>query len=74
MASAIYFLNSVDGVLHEAYRTGQRLPCACMPFIEPADKKKLLDFRASLAFESGLHFIDRCTGMCLAKLLPTLTT
>ena len=44
--SATSFLKSLDGVLHEACRTGQRPPCACLAFIEPADQQRLLDFRA----------------------------
>ena len=50
-------------------------PTICMyAFIEPADKKKLPDLRAHLVIESTFHFIDGCTGMCLAKFLPTLIT
>ena len=47
---------------------------ARLAFIEPADKKELLDFRARLGFESALHFNDGCRGMCLANFLSTLMT
>ena len=54
VASAIPFLKSVDGVLHEACWTGQRLPFACMLSLNLPIRKSCLT--SVLVWPLSLHF------------------